>query len=129
MTEEPKSHLFQKGQSGNPAGRKKGEPNKLTKDLKTMIEEALTRAGQNAQKKKRSLKDLEPGIAYLVKQADERPELFMPLVRQLLPAKIDVDVTVMTQQMVGLLSERREQLAALRDMKDVTPQEDEDVSI
>ena len=73
---------------------------------------------ENAQKKKRSLKDLEPGIAYLVKQADERPELFMPLVRQLLPAKLDVEVSVMTQQMAGLLHERRDQLAALRDNMD-----------
>lgn len=118
MSDAPKDTRFKKGQSGNPTGRVKGQPNKFTKDLKTMIEEALQRAGQNAQKKKRSLKDLEPGIAYLVKQADERPELFMPLVRQLLPAKLDVEVSVMTQQMAGLLHERRDQLAALRDDMD-----------
>lgn len=107
-----------KGVRLNPHGRPKGGQNKFTKDLKTMIEEALNRAGENAQKKRRSLKDLEPGIAYLVKQADERPELFMPLVRQLLPAKLDVEVSVMTQQMAGLLHERRDQLAALRDNMD-----------
>lgn len=109
----PPPQRFKKGQSGNPKGRPKG-PNRLTVDMKTMIETALHRAGSDVQKKRRSLKDLEPGVAYLVEQAHERPELFMPLVRQLLPAKIDVDVQVMTNEMTELLSERRNKLAQLR---------------
>lgn len=119
---------LRKGAVLNPNGRRKGEPNRLTKDLKTMIEEALHRAGADTQKKHKTLRDLEPGIAYLVHQAHHRPELFMPLVRQLLPAKIDMEVTVMTQQMVEMLSERRDQLVQLRGMRDVTPKEHEHVS-
>lgn len=112
-TRDAKGRL-KKGVKLNPHGRGKGTPNRFTTDMKTMIEEALHRAGGDVQKKKRSLKDLEPGVAYLVHQAHERPELFMPLVRQLLPAKIDVDVQVATQNTLGLLSQRRDKLAALR---------------
>ena len=119
---------LKKGVVLNPVGRTKGTKNKITKDLKTMIEEALNRAGQNVQKKRKTLKSLEPGVAYLVQQAEERPELFMPLVRQLLPAKLDVEVQVMTQEMAELLSVRRDRLAELRGMRDVTPKDGDDVS-
>lgn len=113
-----------KGSVLNPKGRTPG-PNRLHRDVKTMIEEALNRAGENVQKKRRSLKDLEPGTAYLAEQAEKRPDLFLPLVRQLLPAKIDVDVTVMSRELVDLMHTRRNQLAQMRD---VTPKEDDDAA-
>ena len=104
-------------------GRKKGVPNKLSQDMKTMLEQALKRAGENVQKKRRSLKDLEPSVAYLADQAEDNPQAFMGLLRSLLPAKIDLDVTLMSRDLVGVLSERRDQLAQLRD---VTPEDGND---
>ena len=40
-----------------------------------------------------------------------------------MPAKIDLDVSIMSRDLVDLLSQRREQLAQMRD---VTPEEEED---
>jgi len=115
--------MFQPGKSGNPAGRPVGRQNKFTADLQTMVLEALRRAGENIQKKHGSrLKHLEPGTVYLLEQAEKRPELFMPLIRQMMPAKIDLDVQVMSRDLVTLLSERRNQLAQMRD---ITPEETE----
>lgn len=116
-----KPHLFQPGQSGNPRGKPKGAQNHLTRDMKDMLHEALQRAGENAQKRKKSLKDLSAGAAYLAEQAEKNPVAFMGLVRQLLPAKIDLDVTL-TRDLVDTLASRRDQLARL---KDVTPIEGE----
>ena len=115
---------FPKGVSGNPQGRRKGSLNKYTKDMKDMLEEALEAAGKVSQRKyPRTTKGLSPGAAYLMEQAHKNPVAFMGLAKGLLPAKIDVDVTVMNRDMVDLLSTRREQLAELRD---VTPEEDDD---
>ncbi|MGI8839891.1 MAG: hypothetical protein ACR2F8_03760 [Caulobacteraceae bacterium] len=54
-------------------GRKKGEPNKITKMLKDMILGALDEAG---------------GEAYLVRQASENPGAFMTLLGKVLPSDI-----------------------------------------
>jgi hypothetical protein len=51
-------------------GRKKGVPNKITGDVKAMIEGALAAAG---------------GQQYLTRQAEESPAAFMKLVGMLLP--------------------------------------------
>jgi len=111
-----------KGVVLNPAGRPVG-PNKITIEMKTIIEQALHRAGQNVQRRNKSLRDLEPAIAYMVHHADTRPDLFLPLVRQLMPAKIDLDVSIMNRELVTMLSARRDQLAQLRD---ITPTRDDD---
>ena len=121
-----KRETVKKGQQvgdGTPGpGRPKGVQNRLTVDMKTMIEEAAKRAGENVQKKRRALADLEPGTAYLADQAEKNPVAFMGLMRGLLPAKLDLEVTVMTRELVTLLTERREQLSQMRD---VTPKEKE----
>lgn len=54
-------------------GRKKGTPNILTSDVKTMILAALDKAG---------------GVEYLVSQARESPAAFMTLVGKVLPTQL-----------------------------------------
>lgn len=113
---------FKPGQSGNPAGKPKGVKNKFTVEIKTLVEEALTAAGKAAQTEDVSLQSLSPGAAYLAKQAQDNPAAFISLVRMLMPAKLDVDVTVMNREMIDLLSYRRDQVAKMRD---ITPEDDE----
>jgi hypothetical protein len=54
-------------------GRRAGTPNKVTKELRVMVLEALDRAG---------------GVAYLTKQAHANPTAFLSLVGKLLPREI-----------------------------------------
>src|SRR5262244_3736682 len=54
-------------------GRKKGTPNKLTADIKSMILGALQAKG---------------GQKYLEKQADENPTAFLTLVGKILPLQV-----------------------------------------
>ncbi len=65
---------FPKGVSGNLAGRPAGVENKLTRELKTMIREAL---------------ELEGGVEYLRWAAREEPRAFLGLLARLLPAEIN----------------------------------------
>lgn len=58
------------------AGRKKGIPNKITGDLKSMILGALDNKG---------------GIEYLEKQADQNPVAFLTLVGKVLPMTVAGD--------------------------------------
>lgn len=54
-------------------GRPKGAANKMTRELKEMILEALDKAG---------------GVEYLVRQADEKPVAFLGLVGKVLPLQV-----------------------------------------
>lgn len=56
-------------------GSRKGKPNKITKDLKGMIEGALAQAG---------------GIGYLVKQSKDNPAAFLTLVGKILPKDVQL---------------------------------------
>lgn len=58
-----------------PGGRAKGTPNKLTRDLKEMIETALAGAG---------------GVEYLQRVAKKNPGAFLALVGKLLPKDINL---------------------------------------
>ena len=51
-------------------GRKKGTPNKVTASLRDDVLEAFKEAG---------------GVKYLVKHAEENPQLFIPLIAKVLP--------------------------------------------
>lgn len=124
MTKVRPPHMFKKGEpSPNPSGRPKGLQSKLTVDLKRMMEGALERAGENVRKKRPTMKDMEAGTAYLTDIAEKRPELFMAVLKQMMPATLDINATVMNGQMIEVLTARRVQLAELRD---VTPDEDID---
>lgn len=54
-------------------GRKAGTPNKLTKQVKQMILDALDNAG---------------GVAYLERTADSHPAAFLSLVGKVLPLQV-----------------------------------------
>lgn len=58
------------------SGRKKGTPNKLTADVKSMIIGALNKKG---------------GQRYLERQADKNPVAFMTLVGKVLPTTLSGD--------------------------------------
>jgi hypothetical protein len=58
------------------SGRKKGEPNKVTKQLKDMILGALDDSG---------------GQKYLAQQASENPNAFLALVGRVLPMTVQGD--------------------------------------
>lgn len=71
-----KQSLSFKGKVGGArpgAGRKKGVPNKMTKELKEMILGALDDAG---------------GQEYLARQAEETPAAFMTLLGKVLPLQL-----------------------------------------
>lgn len=54
-------------------GRQKGTPNKMTREVKEMILQALDEAG---------------GVSYLVSKAETHPQAFMALVGKVLPLQV-----------------------------------------
>ncbi len=83
---------FEKGQSGNPVGRKKGALNKTTATLKDMILNALDGVG---------------GVQYLQSQADLNPTAFLTLVGKVLPMTVAGDPdnplkAVTTVEIIGI---------------------------
>ena len=69
----PRGENF-KGRRLPNAGRKPGSQNKVTVELKQMIEGALLEAG---------------GQKYLLNLARKRPEVFVPLLARLLPKQLE----------------------------------------
>ena len=64
------------GSRQKTGGRKKGTPNRMTKELKEMILGALDEAG---------------GQAYLLAQAKENPNAFLTLIGKVLPTTLASD--------------------------------------
>lgn len=59
-------------------GRKKGVRNKLTKNIRLMVLQALDDVG---------------GVKYLVEQAKENPAAFMTLIGKVIPPELKIDAT------------------------------------
>lgn len=57
-------------------GRPKGSPNKITKNIRSAVEEAFQKAG---------------GAEYLYKLAVDDPKTFVPLLAKLLPMQVSGD--------------------------------------
>lgn len=83
-------------------GRPRGAKDKLTRDVKQMIERAL------------ELADKKGGIEYLRKQSALNPVAFLSLVGKILPKQIDVGVSVLAIDLMGVMQQRRTALAQLK---------------
>jgi len=80
-------------------GSRKGRPNKLTADLKTMILGALDKAG---------------GEEYLMRQANENPSAFMTLLGKVLPLQLQGDKQNPLPISVSFEERRRQAVEAVR---------------
>jgi len=114
---------LKKGVVLNPKGKPKGTKNTFTKDIAEIITDTLRLAGERVKKTNKTMAGVDSATAYMLNIAETRPELFVPLIRQMMPAKIDVDVQIMGRELVDLMAQRREQLAKMRD---ITPEEEHD---
>lgn len=116
--------------TGRPGpGRKKGQPNKVTADVRDMVLKAaelagkevlrqqLVKSGELSEEEAKALAD-EHGSAvdYLLKQAQDNPKAFMALFGKTMPLKMDIDVHNMTKELAELLTMRRDQLARMREI-------------
>ena len=88
--------------------RKKGDVNKITKDMKEILHLAFERAG---------------GVDYLVKQSKEEPKAFMALLGRIVPAQVSLDISVSLDLGKALedAEKNRARLNALHTI-DVTPE-------
>src|SRR5262252_4400810 len=94
-------------------GSRKGRPNKLTADLKTMILGALDKAG---------------GEEYLMRQANENPSAFMTLLGKVLPLQLQGDKQNPLPISVSFEERRRQAVEAVRAAFAERPREIEDVA-
>lgn len=115
MAERRKDGTVKKGTVLNPKGRPPG-PNKITRDMRDMLHAAMARAGDMVKSEIPALDGVDGGEAYLTFQAIKNPSVFASLIGKTMPAKVDVDISVMNGEMVQLMEERRQQLANLREL-------------
>lgn len=88
-TRKPTGRPFQKGQSGNPAGKPKGTKNKITTDLQAKILEVMA----NLEGQKKGLQDV----------AEEDPKWFYEtFVKALLPKSVKAEIDMPTPLILNL---------------------------
>lgn len=68
---------FKKGASGNPSGKPKGTPTRMTATLKAAIEQSFNEVG---------------GVKYLVKIAKSDPSTYLGIVGKIIPKEISIDL-------------------------------------
>lgn len=88
--------MFQKGQSGNPAGRVAGSPNKFTKSVKEAFAEAFEKLG---------------GAQALMAWGKDNPTEFYKLASKLIPAEVNMAVVEFPEAVVYPLGLPVEQAA------------------
>jgi hypothetical protein len=86
----------------NKGGRPKGVPNKLTTEVKTLIQKAAHKAGGKG-----------GALAYLTKQAKENPKAFLALYGKTLPREMSLELQIAGRDLLDTLNARRQQLADL----------------
>ena len=69
---------FAPGVSGNPNGRPKGSPNKITHDMREAFTQTLDELG---------------GVDYLKQFAQKNPKVFVTLLAKMLPRQISADIS------------------------------------
>ena len=108
---------FEKGNT-HGKGRPKGAKNKQPVEIKKAIEEALALAGGKVIEDVPALKGVNPATAYMLKLAETQPAIFAGLVKPLLPTKVDIDVTVMTNELVTMLADGRQRVKEIEHKED-----------
>lgn len=85
--------------AGEPrrGGRVKGQPNKITVQMREVIMEAFDKLG---------------GVDYLVKVGQQDPRVFCTLLGKLIPARLDVETTVKWDAIIQEALDSRSQDAA-----------------
>jgi hypothetical protein len=83
-----------------------------------MVQEATRLSGETYLKDKAKYpeledfdKDIDAGVAYLAVQANRNPKAFMSLLSKAIPRKLDVDVNVLTGDMLKMISDGRQRVA------------------
>ena len=105
-----------KGQALNPKGKAVGTKNLIPKAVAEMVTEALHLAGDDVKPAGAKGKEMNAGTAYLYGIAKERPDLFVSMLKMLMPQKIDMNVAVLGQELLTVMTERRNQLAEMREI-------------
>lgn len=127
--EHPSTKNLPKDEEGNiipGPGRPAGKQNKFTAAMQDHTGQALRMAGERIQlrietaiqrrKKKEPTPEeaimllATPEAAYLLSQAEGNPNAFMGLAKQLMPAKIDIEMTMNSDALLSAVEERRRYL-------------------
>lgn len=109
---------IKKGSVLNPEGAGASSTNRHNLVVKRMVEEAVVRLGEAIQKKRPTLRDIEPGVAWLMAVGEKDPVAVLNMLKHVTPAapkQIDVAVTMQAERMVEVMTQRRQELAARKE--------------